>query len=297
MVKNVLPMKILVSIIIPTYRDWARLALCLKALQEQTFSRENFEIIVVNNDAEGEVPINFQLPSNCKLLHENKPGSYAARNAALKIASGEIIGFTDSDCIPEKDWITNAVAIIQKDPDIKRLAGQVRIFTRTDKPSVVEYYDIIYAFHQEKYVKKGVAVTANLFTYKYIFDQVGLFNDRTMSGGDFEWGLAANNAGFKIVYADDVLIHHPARNSFKELVKKAVRTGAGEAISKAGNDNSVSFFKEFLQIIRPKTWEFKLIFNKCKELNFFQKLHLISIRHYILWASDFSRIKTTVFSR
>ncbi|MEO6220889.1 MAG: glycosyltransferase family A protein, partial [Ginsengibacter sp.] len=89
-----------VSIIIPTYNDWGRLLICLKALNKQSYSTKNFEIIVVNNNKFDNIPDRYEIPENCKIIPEVQVGSYAARNSALEIIKGEIIGFTDSDCVP-----------------------------------------------------------------------------------------------------------------------------------------------------------------------------------------------------
>jgi glycosyltransferase involved in cell wall biosynthesis len=100
-----------VSIIIPTYRDWNRLGMCLEALKKQSYPKENTEIIIINNDPEDLIPVDFKGNKNITIMNAARNGSYAARNTGLKIAKGEIIGFTDSDCIPNTDWISKAVVI------------------------------------------------------------------------------------------------------------------------------------------------------------------------------------------
>src|SRR5690606_33493940 len=97
-----------ISVIIPTYHDWARLILCVEALKNQSFPQEDFEVLIVNNDPLDKVPAGFPIFPNFSIINEEKPGSYAARNSAIKIAKGEILAFTDSDCIPDKDWLQNA---------------------------------------------------------------------------------------------------------------------------------------------------------------------------------------------
>ena len=87
----------LVSIIIPTYKDWSRLNLCLKAMENQSYPLEKFEVIVVNNAPGENPPSGFLFRNNWTLITEEKSGSYAARNKALKICKGKIVGFTDSD--------------------------------------------------------------------------------------------------------------------------------------------------------------------------------------------------------
>ena len=96
--------EISVSVIIPTYKDWSRLYLCLKALSNQSLN-DTFEILVVNNAPNDITPKDLIIPENCSILSESRPGSYAARNKALSIAKGNIILTTDADCIPPKNWI------------------------------------------------------------------------------------------------------------------------------------------------------------------------------------------------
>src|SRR4051812_118153 len=116
-------MKPFVSVIIPLYRDWPRLALCIKALYEQDYKR--FEVIIINNCEEDSIPEGFYIPENFRIITEFKPGSYAARNAGIKKASGNLIAFTDSDCIPYPSWISNAVKTFEKDPTCSRIAGKI----------------------------------------------------------------------------------------------------------------------------------------------------------------------------
>ena len=170
-----------VSIIIPTYNDWYRLSLCLGSLQVQSYKQESFEIIVANNNANDPIPSNFAIPSNCIIITEPKPGSYAARNSAINLAKGSIIGFTDSDCIADADWITNAVSIFNCNSEVDRIGGKIDIFYQKNRPSKIELHDRIFAFRQEGYVNGGYAVTGNMFTRKDVFEKVGRFNDKIMS--------------------------------------------------------------------------------------------------------------------
>jgi len=98
-----------VSIIIPTYRDWDRLRVCLDALAVQTYPRDRIEVIVVNNDP-ANAPGTLAFPGTLRLVDEETPGSYAARNAGLRVAGGDVLLFTDADCVPEPRWVEEAVA-------------------------------------------------------------------------------------------------------------------------------------------------------------------------------------------
>lgn len=216
-----------VSIIIPTYKDWARLQLCLKALCLQTYPSSSFEVIVVNNNADDLVPDDLICPASTTVINEIKPGSYAARNAGLAIAKGQIIGFTDSDCIPDINWIANAVNLICTQDCTDRVAGPVKIFREPHGSLFAWKFESITAFNQKRNVNKGVSVTANLFVKKTAFDQVGNFDSALYSGGDIEWNKRATALGLGIAFSNNVLVMHPARSSFREILAKSRRIAGG----------------------------------------------------------------------
>jgi GT2 family glycosyltransferase len=220
----------LVSVIMPVYRDWERLALCLEALSRQSLGAERIEIIVANNEPEPRAPL-APLPANARLIHEPKPGSYAARNAALQLARGEVVAFTDSDCVPEPQWLERALAIIAERPGA-RVTGPVTIFREPGTSQWAFVYEYHTAFKQKAQAALGRCATANLIVPKSAFAAVGLFNDALASGGDTEWGERAHRAGIPIVYDEAVAVGHPARRTLAEILKKRRRLAGSIALRK-----------------------------------------------------------------
>jgi len=271
-----------VSIIIPTYKDWARLSLCLQSLANQTYDANFFEIIIVNNYTSDRIPDDYFIPKNCKIIVEGQPGSYVARNAGIKASVGEILGFTDSDCIPDEDWISNAVQAFESDGNFTRIAGKIRLYYKSDRLTNAELYETVYAFNQDIYVEQdGTGVTANMFSFRKVFDDVGMFREDLLSGGDYEWAVRARNANYNIQYSDNVIVSHPARHHLSELVKKAKRIGGGQA-----NFSKVSegFFQSALKLLydlRPPIRSIPLIILKGKKMHLAQKLLVFYIRYYL----------------
>lgn len=281
----------LISIIIPVYGDWGRLAQCLQALAVQDYPAEQIEVIVVNNHPADQLPTGWTLSGNCRVIHETKPGSYAARNSAIRIARGEIIGFTDSDCIPCKEWIREAVACFA-DPACDRIAGRIKLFYHGTVLSMAEQYEQIYAFNQDLYVKRdGTGVTANLFVRKELFDQVGLFNEELLSGGDYEWSVRAGKAGYRIAYAEKAVVLHPAGRRMSQLVRKARRVGGGQAVFMNGGSGLIASFFRLLYDLRPPFKSWRLIGVKGKELSFFQKLRVGGTRYYLSAVSAYEKFR------
>jgi GT2 family glycosyltransferase len=275
--------KAFISVIIPTYNDWDCLSLCLEALSKQSYPNELFEIIVINNMPGSKPPENYKLPDNCILIDENKPGSYASRNAGIRISKGKIMAFTDADCIPDKDWIKNARTYMLAHPNIGRIAGKIELFYRSSKLVNVELYEKVYAFNQELYVKNdATAVTANLFTYRSSFDKVGFFDENLMSGGDYEWSVRAQKGGILIRYLDNATVKHPARYHLGELLKKAKRVGGGQAKFSRGEDGkSIKLISRFIYDLRPPIKSIKLINSRGKDLTLSQKITIFRLRYYL----------------
>lgn len=219
-----------VSIIVPTYRNWQQLISCIEALTGQSYPKNHFEVIIINNDTSDPPPREFLLPENFKLIEEPKSGSYAARNAGLKTATGEIIGFTDSDCIPDSDWIKNAVDYLKENKECCRVAGPIEIIRKHARPSIIQKYNQLYAFPQKNVIDHtGGSMTANLFTYRHVFSKVGNFDETFLSYGDLEWGSRANKAGFPINYIEKIVVFHPPR-TLGEIIVKEKRLGGGVAM-------------------------------------------------------------------
>ncbi|MDL2121682.1 MAG: glycosyltransferase [Deltaproteobacteria bacterium] len=218
-----------VSIVVPVYNDDKRVGSCIEALLKQTYSHKRYEILIVDNGSTDDTRSVIQ-KYPVKLLVEQKiKSSYAARNKGVKSASGEVIGFTDADCIPSPDWIEKGVENLLRVPNCGLVAGRINpLFKDPKRPNAVETYESIMHFRQKKYVHSHkYGATANVFTYKKIFDKVGLFNDTLRSGGDNEWGRRVFTYGYRQLYADDTSVAHPVRNSLWNLYRRTVRLVGG----------------------------------------------------------------------
>ncbi|WP_442589251.1 glycosyltransferase [Pedobacter sp. AW31-3R] len=281
-----------VSIIVPTYNDWDRLSLCLEALSRQSYPLDNMEIIVVNNNPKDSVPDQFIVPGNCRIITEGKSGSYAARNAALALAKGSYIGFTDSDCIPDANWVKNAIDLFKEDSTLQRIGGRIDIFSKVpDIYNSVELYETVFAFQQDLYVKEyGTCVTGNLFTTRKAFDSIGVFNDSLMSGGDFEWGNRATQANVKIIFGANVIVNHPARYRFEELAQKSRRVAGGHYNTHEVKKGFVKFYLSLFKKLIPVGSEIGLIFSK-EHLSISQKMKVFYTRYKLQFIYNYTLFK------
>ena len=243
-----------VSVIIPVFNDVKKLRKCLAALEQQTYPHDAFEIIVIDNNSTQDIKSVILDYKQAKYVFEAKPGSYAARNHGLSIAKGKILGFTDADCVPASDWIEKGVQRLLETNNCGFIAGRIDFFFENPKrPTIAELYDSRTFLNQKKYVEEEqFGATANLFTFRNIFDKVGLFNTQLKSGGDREWGKRTHAAGYTPIYADDVRIAHPARYSIQALKKKVSRVVEGQHTSdQEAKKSYFGYIREYLKDAKP----------------------------------------------
>jgi len=217
-----------VSVIVPVWNNASGLATCLAALRGQNYPPEKLDLIVVDNGSDTALQ-GAEAAADILWIREPVPGSYRARNRGMEEARGMILAFTDSDCVPSPDWVSAGVRRIATMANPGFLAGAVDVVPRDPaSPTLVERFEMVLAFPQESYVRRGhFGATANLFTTIDVVRSVGPFREDLLSGGDAEWGHRVHATGRQLVYAGEVRVSHPARSTFRELMRKARRVAGG----------------------------------------------------------------------
>jgi len=217
-----------VSVIVPVY-DEPRLVHCLHALSRQTYPQDRYEVVVVENGRSGRAAAVAGDFANVTVCEEPKRGSYAARNLGVRAARGDVLAFTDADCIPGEVWLRAGVEELQPDGRADVVGGEVRLFPRDqERLTSAELWECVWGFPQKEFVEaRNFAATANLFTYRRVFDAVGPFDADMMSGGDVEWGQRAHRAGKRLVFSEAACVLHPARRHLRDLLGKYRRTCGG----------------------------------------------------------------------
>jgi glycosyltransferase involved in cell wall biosynthesis len=250
----------LVTVIIPVFNDVERLKRCLAALEQQSYPHDRYEVIVVDNGSEPEQQISTVVSQFKQAIptEELQPGSYAARNQGIALAKGEVIAFTDADCIPASDWLEQGVECLLRSPECGLVAGRVEIFFENpDHITPVALFEQLTAFPQQRLLQEYQGgATANLFTWKRVIDIVGAFNPTLKARGDLEWGRRVFEAGYQQVYAGQVWVAHPARSSYQELYQRTIRLVGGiydvqRTKQTSGLQQNILFVREFVKNLVP----------------------------------------------
>ena len=197
-----------VSVVVPTYRRPDLLARCLAALVRQKFPADECEVIVADDGAEEQAKqlVQSQVSDGVRLQYVAVTGCHgpaAARNAGWKAARGEIIAFTDDDCIPDSGWLAAGIAQFD-DAEIVAVTGQ----TIVPLPPNPTDYD-----RNAAGLEASEFITANCFCRREALASVGGFDEAftTAWREDSDLHFRLLDTGRRVVRAPAAVVIHPVR--------------------------------------------------------------------------------------
>ena len=214
-----------VSVIVPVLNMPSAIRRCLDALLRQTYPRDSYEILVVDNGSTDETrEVVKQYPVTL-LVEESTKSPYAARNLALRSARGRVIALTDADCAPIPEWLEYGIGILSRE-EASLVGGEVK-FSYSARRTYAELFDSVGNLEMKRSItRRGVAKTGNLIVRREVFESIGPFQSDLRSGGDVLWTGKATRQGFKLVYSSEMVVFKQARQ-LRALLRKQYRIGQG----------------------------------------------------------------------
>ena len=216
-----------VSVVVPVRNGAATIDACLEALLRQDYPRELLEILVVENRSTDDTAARaaahpVALLNGCDLLT-----SYAARNRGVGRSGGEIVAFTDADCIPSPDWLKHLIAPFT-DPSVAAVAGAIE-----DAPfqSVCEEFAArVQPFARPRRGGLATILTANVAIRRSALEAVGHFDEQLPTGGDVDLGWRLQQEGFAIREAPRASVAHRHRATFAAAFAQYRRYGVADVL-------------------------------------------------------------------
>jgi len=213
-----------VTIIVPVYNAEKTIKECINSILEIDYPKEKLELIFVNNSSTDRTEnILNEFKDKIKILYEKKRGPAAARNKGLLNASGEIIAFTDSDCVVERNWLKNIIKPL-KDEQVGIAGGKIlaRIpYNKIEKfgESIHDHKSAINVF------KPPYAISMNWASRLSTLKKMNLFNDNFIRCQDVELSYRIHIAGYKIVYVPEAVVYHRNESTLTDLFMEGYSHG------------------------------------------------------------------------
>lgn len=217
-----------ISVVICTYNRAFYLPEALGSLYNQTISKEQFEVIVVNNnstDNTEQVCKDFIANHADGLFYytnETEQGASFARNTGALIAKGEFLCFMDDDAIAKSDYLAQILAFFNTHPDAGGLGGRIIPRYIPEEPKWMSHFvsSLVGNFDYSKEVcvfsPNKYPLESNMIIRKSDFDQVKGFNTALpgvkgtlrIGGEGKEFFLKLKAIGRTIYYHPDVIVEH-----------------------------------------------------------------------------------------
>jgi glycosyltransferase involved in cell wall biosynthesis len=198
-----------------------------------------FELIVVDqSDTDATrralAPLQAAAPT-LRYVHTSRVGLSAAYNTAIAESRGEVLAFTDDDCVAPRDWLHQIATTFAREPDVDLIYGQVLCARELrGREGVVPELRIGQPrriSRRHGFVIYGMG--ANFAARRRLFEVVGGFDEALGGGGplrssqDFDLQYRVYRAGLVTLLAPEVVVMHYGWRSPDDWPKTLLAYGVG----------------------------------------------------------------------
>lgn len=219
-----------ISVVIPVYNEEKYIKKCLESLQKG--QRKPDEILVVDGGSTDRT-VDIVKKMGVLVLHNPRKNAACGRNIGILKAKGDIVAFTDGDCIAHPGWL----ATIEKefeDSDADGIGGKV---VAADPVNDIEEYwnhlqlEIIMNFGNVRYQVEERTLTDSFITAncayrrKFLWEMKGFNQWFANNGEDVELSWRALAKGAKLVYVPEAVVDFHGVTDLRGIRKKSFRNG------------------------------------------------------------------------
>jgi len=200
----------LISIVIPTYNVEKHIEGCLQSLRNLDYP--HYEVIVVDGlslDRTVEIAKKY----DTRILYEEKGTRSAACNVGIKHSNGEIIAFTDADCVVERDWLRKIVRYFTN-PNVAVVGG--RDLTYEKDPYMAKCIGL--SEHHRPRPKKTAELIerikgCNVAYRKNLLEETGGFNETLHYSEETELHYRIARQGKTLIFDPTITVWHRRRGT------------------------------------------------------------------------------------
>lgn len=226
--------KPVISVIVPVKNEANLLNHCLKSLMRLDYPKECLEIIVadgLSSDNTKEVGLSYGV----KVVTNEKQIVASGRNCAFKEVNGDLVAFTDADCIFDPCWLKNSIKYFSDE----KIGGVGGITLLPPNSSYFEkaidflFYlaGIISATSHRQTIPLVKEVKdipgCNAIYRKEVLDKVLPLDENLLTAEDVWMNFCIRNLGYRLILAPDVVLWHYRRNSPRKFIRQIYRFAIG----------------------------------------------------------------------
>ncbi|MEW6717438.1 MAG: sugar transferase [Chloroflexota bacterium] len=197
-----------ISVIVPVKDDAENLARCLEALGKQEKVAGDYEVIVIDDGSQDSTP-EVAASYGVKYWKQETAGPAVARNLGAKHARGDILAFTDSDCVPTPEWLFH----LTKRFDELDVVGTKGTYRTEQRSLVARFVQQEYEF---KYARMASQTSIDFIdTYSAAYRCNVFLNNQGFqtafpvpSVEDQELSFRLARKGYKLCFVPEAVVYH-----------------------------------------------------------------------------------------
>lgn len=223
-----------ISIIIPVRNGQRSLARCLESIKGQTYPANRYEIIISDGMSTDDT-VKIAQKYGARTVKNAKLTVGPGRNEGFNVAIGELVVFSDDDCVMDKDWLLNSVRYFN-DRQVGGLSGPT--ITQNDGGYLGEAIGLVFEMaagtgvsaHRSE-IKQAEEVEdipgCNAFYRRDVLEKIFPIDEGLITAEDVEMNYLVRETGFKLLYVPDVKLWHCRRQNIAGFSKQMYRFAVG----------------------------------------------------------------------
>lgn len=226
-----------ISVIIPVKNAQAFLPKCLASLNNLDYPKDKYEVIVSDSDSTDKTR-RIAVDMGAKLVDAEGPSVCSARNTGFKEAKGEIIAFSDADCVMDKDWLKNAVKYF-KDETVACVGGPSLV--PQDETAFGKACGFIFSFPLftggstyglsfERVKETRHNQGCNAIYRRSVLEKVMPVDESFIEGEDVIMNKKIRDLGYKFLYTPDTKVWHYRSSTPRRFWRQNSRYAVGRVL-------------------------------------------------------------------
>lgn len=290
-----------VSIIIPAKNEEKLLRGCISSLHQLNYPKEKIEIIIVDGLSTDNTA-GVALEMGAKVISNVKQTVSPGRNVGFENAKGDLIAFTDADCIVDPNWLSNCIKYFENDQTVACAGGPN--LTPADESNFGKAVGFVFdqpvfaagSIHARVLdeVKEVSSIPGCNSIYRQsVLAQVMPLDESMLTGDDTLLNRKILDLGGRLLYTPDVIVFHYRRPTPRTLWRQFYRYAIGRLQVGKKDKRLLNIAHVCIGLSLPVglltvlvlIWSKSFLLLSCLMLFAFLFLFYFSIKGMIIWKS------------